>query len=77
MTLEEIQKKIQEGLPGAIVEILDPYGDGVHIQAIVTYQGFKGKSIVQQHRMVYDTLKSELKGEIHALGLETRIPNES
>ncbi|TGN18401.1 BolA/IbaG family iron-sulfur metabolism protein [Leptospira idonii] len=72
MTLEEIQSKIETGLPGSKVEILDPYKDGVHIKALVTYSGFSGKSMIEQHRMVYATLKDELKEEIHALGLETR-----
>ncbi|MCZ8343906.1 MAG: BolA/IbaG family iron-sulfur metabolism protein [Leptospira sp.] len=72
MTLPEIQNKIQSGLPGSHVEILDPYKDGVHIKAVVTYSGFQGKSLIEQHRMVYATLKDELKEEIHALALETR-----
>lgn len=72
MTIPEIQKKIEEGLPGCTVEILDPYRDGVHIKAVVTYKGFSGKGLIEQHRMVYATLKEELKEEIHALALETR-----
>lgn len=73
MTIQEIQEKIQAGLPGAEVEILDPYRDGVHIKAIVKYAGFAGKSVLEQHRMVYSTLKDELKEEVHALGLETKV----
>ncbi|MDF3819019.1 BolA/IbaG family iron-sulfur metabolism protein [Leptospira sp. 96542] len=72
MTIPEIKAKIEEGLPGSNVEILDPYKDGVHIKAIVLYPGFSGKSLIEQHRMVYATLKDELKEEIHALALETR-----
>jgi stress-induced morphogen len=72
MTLPEIQKKIETGLPGSRVEILDPYRDGVHIKAVVVCDLFAGKSLVEQHRMVYATLKDELKEEIHALALETR-----
>jgi stress-induced morphogen len=74
MTLDEIKNKIQSGLPGSEVEILDPFRDGVHIKAIVTFDGFHEKSILEQHRMVYATLKEELKEEIHALGLETKTP---
>ena len=72
MTITEIKEKIQQGLPGSSVEVLDPYHDGVHIKAIVTYSGFEGKSLVEQHRMVNLLFQEELKGEIHALGLETR-----
>ncbi|GBF48938.1 BolA family transcriptional regulator [Leptospira ryugenii] len=72
MTIPEIQAKIEAGLPGSTVQILDPYRDGVHIKAVVTYKGFSGKSLIEQHRMVYATLREEMKEEIHALALETR-----
>lgn len=72
MTLEEVKQKIQNGLPGSQVEIQDPRRDGVHIKAIVVYEGFANHSMLEQHRMVYDTLKDELKSELHALALETR-----
>lgn len=71
-TLDDIKRKIETGLPGSHVQVLDPRRDGVHIKAIVTYKGFEGLSMVEQHRMVYSTLRQELKGELHALGLETR-----
>ena len=71
-TTTEIKQKIERGLPGSHVEILDPRHDGVHIKAVVTYTGFKGKKLLEQHRMVYDTLKEELKEEVHALALETK-----
>jgi stress-induced morphogen len=72
MTPQEIQQKIEQELPGSKVEVLDPRKDGVHLKAIVTYKGFSGKSLLEQHRMVYDTLREELKKEVHALALETR-----
>jgi stress-induced morphogen len=72
MTLDEVQRRIETKLPGSKVVIEDPYKDGVHIKAIVTYSGFEGKSLVEQHRMVYATLQKELEGELHALALDTR-----
>ncbi len=72
LTIPELKTKIEQGLPGAIVQVLDPRKDGVHLKAIVIYPGFQGKSLIEQHRMVYETLKEELKEELHALGLETR-----
>ena len=76
LTLQQIKEKIEVGLPGAQVEILDPRKDGIHLKAIVTYDGFQGKSLIEQHQMVYDTLKEELKEELHALALETRSTSE-
>lgn len=72
MQLSEIKSRIENGLSGAQVEILDPFNDGVHIKAVVVYSGFDGKSLIQQHRMVYDLFQEELKGDLHALALETR-----
>ncbi|MCR9145356.1 MAG: BolA/IbaG family iron-sulfur metabolism protein [bacterium] len=72
MTLPELKERLEQGLAGASVEILDPYQDGVHIKAVVVYPGFEGKTLIQQHRMVYDLVREELKGELHALALETR-----
>ncbi|MEQ9365429.1 MAG: BolA/IbaG family iron-sulfur metabolism protein [Leptospirales bacterium] len=72
MTLPELKERLERGLEGASVEIQDPFQDGVHIKAVVVYAGFAGKSLIQQHRMVYDLVREELKGELHALALETR-----
>ena len=71
----KIIQKVKEALPGASVEVLDPLNDGVHLKASVVYAGFAGKSLVEQHRMVMNSLKQELQGELHALALETRIRN--
>ena len=71
LSLDQIKGEIEKGLPGAKVEIKDPRRDGVHIKAIVTYKGFKDKSLVEQHQMVYATVKEELKEQLHALGIET------
>lgn len=72
MTLTELQERIQSGLEGSQVEILDPMKDGVHIKAVVVWPGFAGMPLIQQHRKVYSLLEEELKGELHALALETR-----
>jgi BolA protein len=37
---------------------------------------FAGRSRVQRHRSVYEALRAELGGEIHALALETLAPGE-
>jgi stress-induced morphogen len=73
ITLDYIKNKIENGLPGSIVEIQDPRKDGIHIKAIVTYSGFAGKTMIEQHKMVYALLKEELKEELHALGLQTKV----
>ncbi len=74
MLSEDIIALIKEDLPGATVRIEDLRGDGDHYAAYVVYEGFRGKSRVQQHQMVYKSLKGRMGGELHALALQTTVP---
>lgn len=71
MIANKIIEMIEEELPGAKVTIEDLAGDGDHYAARVIYDGFAGKSRVQQHQMVYKALKGKMGGELHALALQT------
>ncbi len=75
MNLEEIEKLIKEGLPDAIVEIKDLAGDGNHYSATVTSSQFSGKSKIEQHKMVYNSLKGKMGNELHALAIKTKEKN--
>jgi len=75
MEQSEIEAMIIEALPDAIIEIQDLAGDGDHYAAKVISSAFEGKSMVQQHQMVYAALKGKMGGELHALALTTAIPN--
>ena len=72
MNLEEIEKLIKEGLPDATVEIQDIAGDGNHYSATVTSSQFSGKSKIEQHKMVYNSLKGKMGNELHALAIKTK-----
>ena len=74
MAAAEIERFIREAIPDAQVEIRDLAGDGNHYAATVMSAAFKGKSRVQQHQMVYASLKGRMGGELHALALTTSIP---
>jgi stress-induced morphogen len=74
MNPAEIEKLIKEALPDATVTIEDLAGDGDHFAAQVVSAAFKGKTRVQQHKMVYDALKGRMGGELHALALQTSVP---
>ncbi|MEQ1522938.1 MAG: BolA family transcriptional regulator [Aestuariivirga sp.] len=77
MAAAEIERFIKEALPDASVEIRDLAGDGNHYAATVMSAAFKGKSRVQQHQMVYASLKGRMGGELHALALTTSVREES
>ena len=60
--------------PDAQVTIRDLAGDGDHYSATVISESFRGKSRVQQHQIVYAALKAEMGGKLHALALQTGVP---
>ncbi|MEK6819883.1 MAG: BolA family protein [Nanoarchaeota archaeon] len=70
---QELKNKIEKNLPSSIVEIIDERDDGMHYKAVVKSGKFKGKSLVEQHRIVLDILKEDFKnGSLHSLSIETR-----
>lgn len=72
----QIEQLIKDGIPGAAVTIEDLRGDGDHYAAHVVAKEFKGKSRVQQHQMVYQALQGRMGGELHALALQTSVPED-
>ena len=72
MDLKEIEKFIKEALPDASVDIQDLAGDGNHYSATVVSSQFSGKSKIEQHKMVYSSLKGRMGNELHALALKTK-----
>lgn len=74
MTSEEVRARILAGIPGATVTVKDTTGTGDHFAADVIAAAFEGKSMMQQHRLVYAALGELMAGPIHALQLETRTP---
>ena len=71
MDLKEIEALIKDALPDAIVDIQDLAGDGNHYSATVTSANFLGKSKIEQHKMVYNSLKGKMGNELHALAINT------
>tara|TARA_Y100001980_G_C14273138_1_gene110351 strand:+ start:85 stop:330 length:246 start_codon:yes stop_codon:yes gene_type:complete len=77
MDLKEIESLIKESFPDATVNIQDLAGDGNHYSATVISSKFVGKSKIQQHKMVYESLKGRMGNELHALALKTKEKNGS
>jgi stress-induced morphogen len=76
MDSREIEKLIKARFPEAQVTIKDLAGDGDHFAAHVIAPEFKGKTRVQQHKMVYDALEGRMGGVLHALALTTAAPKD-
>jgi acid stress-induced BolA-like protein IbaG/YrbA len=69
---EQIKGWIEGGLPCEHVEV---QGDGQHFEAVIVSAQFVGKSMVQQHQLVYKALGSRMQQEIHALSMRTFTPD--
>ena len=72
MNLKEIEILIKAALPAAYVEIQDLAGDGNHYSATIISSQFSGKSKIEQHKMVYNSLQGKMGNELHALAIKTK-----
>lgn len=76
MDANTIRELIEQGLPDARVEVQG--ADGVHFEAVIVSESFRGKLPLARHRMVYATLGERFNtGEIHALALTTLTPDQA
>ena len=74
MPASEIERLIKAAIPDAEVTIRDLAGDGDHYAARVMSRRFEGLSRIKQHQTVYAGLGGRVGGELHALQLETAVP---
>ncbi len=74
MEIEKLAELIRAGMPGAQVLVT---GDGRHFEATVISPDFAGKSLIQKHRMVMETVKQQIASdELHALSIKAYTPEE-
>ena len=73
LSIEEIKKLITSSIPDAVIEIQDLKGDGNHYSAKITSDIFNGKSKIEQHKIVYKSLKGKMGKELHALSITTEV----
>jgi len=77
MKANDIETLIKEAFPDAQVTIQDLAGDGDHYAAQIVSAAFQGKNRVQQHQMVYKALQGRMGNELHALALQTSVPDNT
>ena len=77
-TFEEILQKLQDHFVGGQVSLentssqhMGHNNSGMHLKATIHFNGFKGKSTLDRHRMVHSVLKEEIGKEIHAITIHT------
>ena len=77
-TFDDIYQKLKEHFPGADVTLENTSSQhvghnsrGMHLKTTIIYDGFQGKSVIEQHKMVHSVLKKEIGREIHAITIST------
>ena len=71
LPIEEIKRLIKEEIPDASIEIKDLMGDNNHYAATIRSSQFNNLSKIEQHKLVYKSLKGKMGNELHALSLTT------
>ena len=71
LPIEEIRRLIIESIPDAKIEIKDLMGDNNHYEATIISSKFNNLSKIDQHKLVYKSLKGKMGNELHALSLIT------
>ncbi len=72
LTAEQVKDHIQQGLSCDHIAVKS--NDGQHFEAVIVSSRFTGKSMVQQHQLVYQALGDRMREEIHALSMRTFTP---
>lgn len=80
--VNQIRQRLEQAFPSAKIFVEDMaehhathHAPGEHFSVHVIWQGFSGKSLVEQHQLVYTALQEEMKQKIHALQIKTEVPN--
>ncbi len=71
LPVDEIKKLILNSIPDASIEIKDLMGDNNHYSAVIKSKLFNGLSKIEQHKLVYKSLKGKMGNELHALSITT------
>ncbi len=75
MAPESVRRLLLAALPDADIELVDLTGTEDHYQARIVSQAFEGKTLIEQHQLVYRALGEAIRGPIHALALRTYTPD--
>ena len=76
LAIDSLRAMLLAAFPGARVDVTDLTGTSDHYQVDIVAAVFRGKSALEQHRMVYGSLGEHVGKAIHALALKTSAPHE-
>ncbi len=71
LSVEKIKELIKRSIPDASIEIKDLVGDNNHYSAVIKSKLFNNLNKIDQHKLVYKSLKGKMGNELHALSIIT------
>jgi acid stress-induced BolA-like protein IbaG/YrbA len=74
LSAKQLENYITQHLSCDFIEVRGD--DGTHFEAVIVSAAFAGKSMVQQHQLVYGALGDLMRAEIHALSMKTYTPEK-
>jgi BolA protein len=84
---ERIEARLREAFAPLALEVVDDShrhrghagaaSGGGHFRVRLVSERFRGVARVERHRLVYEALGDAMRGEIHALELDARTPEEA
>jgi stress-induced morphogen len=78
ITAEVLTEYVHRAMPDATVTVTDRTGTMDHLRVSIVSEAFRGKNLLDRHRLIYQALDVPLKdGRIHALELTARTNDES
>lgn len=72
----ELEALLVQAFPNSKVSVTDTVGDADHYDVRVCSSDFRGKSLMEQHKLVHAALGSLLEGRLHAISIKTLIAEE-
>ena len=76
MPIKEVRKMLEQAFPGDTIHLTSPMNDDHHFECVVVSGKFDGKSMVEQHQLVYAALGDAMAEAVHALALRTYTPGQ-
>ncbi len=74
LSVGDVKQMIESHIPSCECEVTDLTGTSDHFAVYVTSPAFAGKTLIEQHKMVYAAVGDHLTREIHALSIKTDTP---
>jgi len=74
LSAQQLEAYITQNLACEYIKVLGD--DGTHFESVIVSSAFVGKSMVQQHQLVYTALCDRMRSEIHALSMKTYTPEQ-